>query len=73
MREMIEKPRLITVKQLMEYTGLSRNTAVRWADKAGARRQFGRRVMYDRITVEKELDAMPAGKGWKDPEPVKAG
>ena len=72
MNEAME-PRLLSVKQLTEYTGLSRNTAVKWADRAGARRQFGRRGMYDRETIDRELSNMPAGKGWKDPEPVKAG
>lgn len=42
----------------MEYVGLSRVTAIKFANEAGARRKYGKRTLYDRQALDKYIDNM---------------
>ncbi|MDO4284096.1 MAG: helix-turn-helix domain-containing protein [Eubacteriales bacterium] len=61
-RGRIEGKRLLSIEEAAEYTGIGRNTAREWLEKIGARRNFGRRVVYDRRVIDSELDRMAASK-----------
>lgn len=50
--------RLITPAEVAEYLSLGLNRAVEFAVQAGARRQIGKRVLYDRKAIDAYIDAM---------------
>ena len=52
------EPRMLNQKQAEEYTGMGRNTLNDFAEKAGARRKIGKKVLYDRRVIDAALDAM---------------
>lgn len=49
--------RLLSVKELMQYVGLSRHTATEWGKAIGAVKYMGSRVFFDRVVVDRVLDA----------------
>lgn len=51
-------PRLMGINEVMEYVGLSRVTAIKFANEAGARRKYGKRTLYDRQALDKHIDNM---------------
>ena len=57
----IEDVRLLTAEQAQRYAGMGRMSLRKWADQIGATRKFGRRVMFDKVVIDKALDAMEAG------------
>ena len=57
----IENTRLLSADQAGQYVGMGRTVFRKWADQIGATRQFGRRVMFDKVVIDKALDAMAAG------------
>lgn len=54
----IEDTRMLAADQAEQYTGMGRTTFRAWADKIGATRKFGRRVMFDKVVIDRALDAM---------------
>ena len=54
--------RLLDVKELGAYCGLGVCKAREWGREIGAERRIGRRVLYDRMAVDREIDRMGRGK-----------
>ncbi|GEM_PF-1381071 len=50
--------RLLSVKELMAYSGLGRNRAAEWGKEIHAEKRIGRRVFYDRLIVDKAIDSI---------------
>ena len=50
--------RLMTAAEVAKYLSLGLNNAVIVANEAGARRQFGKRVLYDLQAIDEYLDTM---------------
>lgn len=48
--------RLLGVRELMGYTGLGITKAIEFGVKAGARFQYGNRVLYDRNRIDDYID-----------------
>ena len=42
------------------YCGMGLQTFTAWAKEIGAERRFGRRVLFDRVMIDKELDSIMA-------------
>lgn len=49
--------RLAGIRELMEYTGLGRNSAMRLGAETGARVKIGARVLYDLRKIDAYIDA----------------
>lgn len=58
MKENYEGKRLLSEMEGMAYVGLQRNKFRSWAAEIGAVRHIGRRVLYDRVTIDRACDAM---------------
>lgn len=52
------QPRMLNQKQAEIYTGMGRTSLTSFAEKAGARRKIGKKVLYDRRVIDAALDAM---------------
>ena len=50
--------RLLTADELQDYLRIGRNNALAFGINAGAKICIGRRVLYDRVMIDKALDAM---------------
>lgn len=50
--------RLLKEVEACAYVGMGRNNFRDWAKEIGARRTFGRSVMYDKTVIDKVLDSM---------------
>ena len=50
-------PRLISTRQLCQYTNMGRTRAVEFARSIGAEKRFGRRCLYDLRILDKAIDA----------------
>ncbi len=48
--------RLLNISELTQYCGIGRNTARDWGKAIGAERRFGKRVLYDRVIIDRALD-----------------
>lgn len=48
--------RLLNVKELCAYIGMGHTRAEAWARKHGALKRIGRRVLYDRVAIDKAID-----------------
>ena len=59
--ENLTEKRLLDVKELGKYCGIGICTAREWGRDIGAERRIGRRVLYDRVAVDKEIDRMGRG------------
>ena len=60
-RPEVEK-RMLTLKEVMELTGMGETSARSFCKRIGARRQFSERVIrYDRKVIEAEFEAMAQG------------
>ena len=54
-----DEVRLLDINEFMRYTGLGRNSALAFAKKYNlALRPYGRRVLYDRVKIDRVLDHM---------------
>ena len=49
-------PRLLGIKQLMEYINVGRNTARRVGIEAEATVRIGGRVLYDRLKIDEWIE-----------------
>lgn len=54
--ELDAAPKLLSEKAAMHYVGLGQTYFRRWAKEIGARRKFGKRVLYDRATIDAAID-----------------
>jgi hypothetical protein len=54
--------RLMTVEEFTEYTAMGRTKGVRWAKSIGAVKRAGRRILIDRVILDKAIDEMPTEK-----------
>lgn len=55
-------PRFLGADQLKDYLGLGGSSAAKLAEQAGARRAFGRRVLYDKAAIDRYLDKFGTGQ-----------
>lgn len=53
--------RLMGIKELCEYCGIGECTAREWGREIGAERRIGRRVLYDRVVIDREIDQLGSG------------
>lgn len=51
----IEK-RLLSAEEAQSYCGIGRFTFRKFADKVGATKRFGTRVLFDKAIIDKALD-----------------
>ena len=56
----IEETRLLHADQAQRYTGMGRTAFRKWAYEIGATRKFGGSVRFDKVVIDKALDAMTA-------------
>ena len=54
--------RMLDGEELCNYLGLGRNRARDFAKSLGADRHYGRRVVYDRVIIDRAIDS---GHQWK--------
>lgn len=52
------KARLLSLSELQDYLSLGRNKAIEWGKSIKADVHIGRRVLYDRVVIDKVLDEM---------------
>ena len=52
------EPRLMNLAELQAYIGLGRNKALDFGKASGARVSVGRRILYDRIVVDRYIDSL---------------
>ena len=57
-RGSIADARLLTLQQACVYTGMGQNNFRKWADTIGATRKFGAAVRFDKVVIDKALDAL---------------
>lgn len=50
--------RLLSVKELMAYSGLGKSRAAAWGKEIHAEKRIGRRVFYDRRIVDRAIDSI---------------
>lgn len=55
--------RLLDVKEVCEYCGIGVCNAREWCKTIGAERRIGRRVLYDRLVIDAEIDKIGRGEG----------
>lgn len=55
-----EGKRMLTELEAVEYAAMGRTNFRQWAQKIGARRNFGRSVRYDKQAIDAEFDRMAA-------------
>ena len=56
----IEK-RLLSISEATIYLGIGRNSALKYLEDIGAKRQIGRRVLYDKNTIDEHLSKTQKG------------
>ena len=44
--------RLLSINEATVYLGIGRNSALKFLEDIGAKRQIGRRVLYDKNTID---------------------
>lgn len=54
--------RLLGIKEFCEYCGIGTCTAREWGKEIGAERRIGRRVLYDRMAIDAEIDRLGSGE-----------
>lgn len=58
--------RLLDLNELQIYAGLGRNKAIEWGKAIKADVHIGRRVLYDRVVIDKVLSEMHARRTIED-------
>ena len=53
---------LMDTEELRVYTNLGRNKAMELGDEIGARVKIGKRVLWDRVKIDKYLDSLSGEK-----------
>lgn len=54
--------RLLTEKEATAYVGQGTTKGRIWLKEIGSRRNFGRRVLYDKVVIDRKLDEMAAAE-----------
>lgn len=54
--------RLLNKAEFCNYIGLGHSRAEQWAMKNCVVKRIGRRVLYDRVLIDKVLDSLPCEK-----------
>lgn len=55
---MEQKKRLVSISEFMEYTGLGRNSALRFGKEIGCRVKIGKRVLYDLRKADEQINKL---------------
>lgn len=53
-----KEKRLFSIDELAEYLSIGKTRAAHFGKDAGAQRNIGRRVLYDRKLIDKAIDAI---------------
>ena len=53
-----EFPRLMDIKMLQAYVSLGSKSADQLAQEAGAKKRYGKRVLYDRVLIDDHISVM---------------
>ena len=53
--------RLLSITEATVYLGLGRSTAINYLEEIGAKRKIGRRVLYDKVTIDEHLSSEHGG------------
>lgn len=48
--------RLLNLQKFSNYTGLGKTKGKEWAGKHGAIRHIGRRILFDRVVIDRVLN-----------------
>ncbi len=48
--------RLLSVSEGCLYTGLGKSTFQKLAEELGAKKKYGKRVLYDRVIIDRAID-----------------
>lgn len=54
----IEEKRLLNIKEVCSYIGVGQTQARRYMEEIGATKRFGRRVLFDKQTIDKAISNM---------------
>lgn len=54
--------RLLSIAEASVYLGIGRNSALKYLDDIGAKRKIGRRVLYDKNTIDEYLSNHQKGE-----------
>jgi hypothetical protein len=49
--------RLMSIAEATVYLGLGRNSAIKYLEQIGAKRKIGRRILYDKVTIDEHLSS----------------
>lgn len=66
-KDLMNGKRLLSVSEFCLYTGLGTSKGMAWAKEIGAVRHIGRRVLIDRVVIDRVIDEM-GKKGEKSQE-----
>ena len=55
MKKQQDSPRLLNLPQAMTYTGIGKTNLKKWLTEIGAVVRVGRKVLYDRETIDKAI------------------
>ena len=55
--------RLLDTREAATYCGVGIGTMREFGKKCGAIRRFGRRLLFDRLTLDQAIDRMAVGSG----------
>jgi len=58
--ERMNEKRMLSLEEAAMYTGLGRTSCRQWLDKIGAVKKIGKRVLCDRVVIDKALDKATA-------------
>ena len=56
----MENKRLLNVNELCEYIGMGKTRTIAWGKAIGAEKRIGRRLLFDRVIVDKAIDELKA-------------
>ena len=56
----MDNKRLLNVAELQEYIGMGKSTATAGGKAIGAEKRIGRRLLFDRVIVDKAIDELHA-------------
>lgn len=60
--ETVLEKRLLSAREAAAYIGQGTTNARVWLESIGARRNFGRRVVYDKVVIDRAIDEMAAAE-----------
>ncbi len=54
--------RLFRASEYLEYVGMGRTKGMEWAKEIGAMKHIGRRAFFDKVIIDKAIDALPTNE-----------